>query len=182
MDNEECIFCFENLNDDDVKICESFYENIYIYQDDIVNSFNKTLTLNCKHNFHMICFIKYITVKYKNSNTINCPLCRHFINHSELKSICMTNLKILGQVKQDIRTKIIKYKKKISFNKIKLYSRKIFNFVNLPCDVFQYQKTLENYEELTFLYEKIKYLIREICFTYENLQDHEYKEYTLNYS
>lgn len=174
MDNEECIFCFENLNVD-VKICESFYESIYVYQDDIVNSFNKTLTLNCKHSFHMICFIKYITVKY---NTINCPLCRHFINHSELKSICMTNLKMLEQVKQDIRTKIIKYKTKISFNKIKLYSRKILNYVNSPRDVFEYQKTLENYEELTFLYEKIKYLIREICFIYE----HTNTKNRLNYS
>ena len=96
MDNEkECIFCFENLHDD-LKICESFYENIYVYQDDIINSFNKTLTLNCKHTFHMSCFIKYITIKYKNvkykNDTINCPFCRHFINNNELKHICIINI------------------------------------------------------------------------------------------
>jgi len=168
MGNEkECIFCFENLNDD-LKICESFYENIYVYQEDIVNSFNKTLTLNCKHTFHTNCFIKYITVKYKNNkynDTINCPFCRYFINNSELKNICIINIKRLEKIKQDIHIKIIKYKTKISFNKIKLY----ICFVNLPRDVFQYQKTLENYEELTFLYEKIKYLIRETYYIYEKI-------------
>jgi len=177
MDNEkECIFCFENLHDD-LKICESFYENIYVYQDDIINSFNKTLTLNCKHTFHMSCFIKYITIKYKNikyknkkyNETINCPFCRHFINNNELKHICIINIKRLEKIKQDMYTKIIKYKTKISFDKIKLYSRKLLNFANLPHDVFQYHKSLDNYEELTFLYEKIKYLTRETYFIYEKI-------------
>ena len=66
-------------------------------------------------------------------------------------------------------TKIIKYKTKISFDKIKLYSRKLLHFANLPRDVFQYHKSLDNYEELTFLYEKIKYLTRETYFIYEKI-------------
>ena len=75
----------------------------------------------------------------------------------------------LEKIKQDMYTKIIKYKTKISFDKIKLYSRKLLNFANLPHDVFQYHKSLDNYEELTFLYEKIKYLTRETYFIYEKI-------------
>ncbi len=152
-DQKECIFCFEILQDYDAT-------NIDVYK-------NETLNLSCKHTFHMRCFIKYITIKYKNkkfNDTINCPLCRHSVNNSELKNICIINIKRLSQIKQDILKKIIKHKTKMSFDKIKLYSRKLLHLVNLQRDV--YNKSLEDYEELIFLYGKIKYLIRETYFVY----------------
>lgn len=178
MDNQkECIFCFDTLHDD-LKICESFYEDICVYQDDIVNSFNKTLTLNCKHTFHMSCFIKYITIKYKKYNeynnekneTINCPFCRHFINNNELKNVCIINIKRLEKIKRDMYTRIIKYKTKMAFDKTKIVFDKIklclccLGFDNVPRET---QEKIDNYEELIFLYEKIKYLLRETYFVYD---------------
>ena len=177
-EQEECIFCFEvfspknkrnsSFDKDDIISCENYINTIL----------NSTLTLNCKHTFHIGCFIKYIRSKYTswkkggNDDTnifhVSCPFCRTLVKNDELLEI-LDHLTPIKQITGYISNTLGKLKFRMGFLKLSFYSRKLLNLQVTIQDTFKYHKMTDNYENWEFLDTKINVITKGTDSLYKSL-------------
>lgn len=177
-EQDECIFCFEifspkknytNFDKNDILSCETYIKNIL----------NDTLTLKCKHDFHIGCFIKYIVTKYtswKKKQTLDyidifhvpCPFCRTLLKNEELLSI-LDYLTHLKTILDNISNILLKLKFRMRLIKLSVYSRKLLSMNINTQYAYDYLKITETYENWEFLHTKIKFIIKDTDLLYETL-------------
>lgn len=163
MDNNECIFCFESFSpkDDDTLHFHKRINKIY----------NKKLALSCNHEYHLGCTITYINtlygswkkkreIDYLSKFFITCPYCRSIIDEHEIMSI-IYQFNAIKRMKDELYKKLSRLRSKILWLKIKLHSKKFLNLKNLPSEVFEYHRIVDEYEDLGFLKTKINYLTKD---------------------
>jgi hypothetical protein len=159
-DQTECIFCFEKFSQENLLL------NNIDFNEYIIHFLNKILELDCGHIFHLGCFTKYIKKKIKNkTDQIECPFCRKEIDSVQLIKI-LHGLNKISYIKYEIQSKLIKLNVQIGLQKFYLYSKNILNLSNNLRQSFEYHKMVEYYEELSFTYKKIEYILKDVNKTY----------------
>jgi hypothetical protein len=159
-DQTECVFCFEKFSQ----------ENLLLNDKYILHFLNQILELDCGHIFHLGCFSKYIKIKMeiKKMNQVECPFCRKEISNVQLIKI-LNDLNNITYIKTELWSKLIKLNIQISLQKFYLYSKGLFNLRNKLDENSEYDKIIEYYDELLFLYNKINYISKDIKTTCNNL-------------
>lgn len=162
-EQDECIICFDSFSLDNNETC--------YYKKNVKKILNTRLVLSCGHYYHLGCIITYIKTLYsswKRKTTIdscssffmNCPFCRCEIEESEIISI-IDKFNYIKTTKLRLNQKLSKLKMEIFWLRIKLYSKKMMNFTNLPKEVFYYHQKLDEYDDFEFLNTKINYLTKD---------------------
>lgn len=180
---EECIFCFEKLSLNNIQLYDSYKilrsNNIDInifseYKDDdfknLISSYENyflemkscTLNLDCGHNYHYGCFLKYIKCRY--NTTLLCPLCRSDVKRDKLECIIKTLYPIklsrdyITRISKKIYNKIlfektILYLNKFTFRKKFSYKRflKYNDLIQSYQDILHLSKRLDAYTRLLYL-------------------------------
>lgn len=158
----ECAFCFEKFSQENLLL------NNIDFNEYIIHFLNQILELDCGHIFHLGCFTKYIKIKIKNKiNQIECPFCRKEIDNVQLIKI-LHSLNNITYIKTKIQSKLIKLNVQIGLKKFYLYFKGLFNLSDNLGEVFEY---LEYYEELTFSYKKIEYILKDVKKTCSDLHN-----------
>jgi hypothetical protein len=164
-DQTECAFCFEKFSQENLLL------NNIDFNEYIIHFLNQILELDCGHIFHLGCFSKYIKIKInKKTHEIECPFCRKEINNVQLIKI-LNDLKNISYIKYDLKSKLIKLNIQIGLQKFYLYSKGLLNLSNSLGDIFEYNKMIENYEELKFSYKKIEYILKDVKKTCADLHN-----------
>jgi hypothetical protein len=155
-DQTECVFCFEKFQQENLLLNKVDFNKYIVY------FLNKVLELDCGHIFHLGCFSKYIKIKMKKMDQIECPFCRKKISNVKLIKL-LQDLNNITYIKNKIWSKLIKLNIKISLQKCHLYYKGFFNLSNNLDEIIEY------YEELSFSYTKINYMSKNIKTICDNL-------------
>lgn len=156
--NQNCIFCFEDVNN--VNLDE---ENIDV--NDVNNDVNNDVKLNinmskiileCNHNYHFMCFFRYIISKLKINEQflflkykkLKCPLCQSNLEYYELDIILRTYVFLLKDDIKIIKNDINKNLLKIRYKKFVFYIKNMLNRNIFLQDVYNYYKRKENIKKL----------------------------------
>lgn len=136
------------------------------YQHKLLFILNKTLVINCYHEFHYGCFLKYTRIKCYNRKRdleffIDCPLCRYRLNLEEMRGIIIKNNNLFDNIRKEIFVDIKTLQRKIFFYKTKLYCKKFLSIKNDIREVFLYHQLIDSLEEFEFLDNKIKYILKQ---------------------
>ena len=136
------------------------------YQNRVICILNETLIMNCYHEFHYGCFLKYIKVKYYNKERdrdidffIECPLCRYRLDLNQIKDIVVRRSNLFNNIKKNIFIDIKRLQREIFLYKMKLYCKKTLYIKNNVNEIFIYNQMIDMLEESEFLYNKIKYVL-----------------------
>jgi hypothetical protein len=170
--NKDCIFCLEDVNNEYVN--NEYVNNEYVNNEYVNNEYVKLnintskIILECNHNYHFMCFFRYIISKLKiNDESIflkykrfKCPLCQSNLECSTLYIFLRTYIFLLNDdiktIKNDLNKKSlkIKYKKFVFFIKNilnrKIYLQELHNFYKSKENI---KRLIKNQEEiLTMIY------------------------------
>lgn len=165
--NKECIFCFENVN------CENTDENTDVSNENkdvnnenkavnngnkAVNNGNKSdvklnmnitkIVLECGHNYHFICFFRYIISKLQQHDIFlilkckkfECPLCRCKFDYLILDSILRYYVFLLKRDLHVIKKNISKTILSKRYKKFLLFIKNIINkdvYLQEICDYYK---------------------------------------------
>jgi hypothetical protein len=177
--NKECIFCFEDVNNEYVNN-ESESESVNnesesesVNNKDVNNESVKLnintskIILECNHNYHFMCFFRYIISKLKiNDESIflkykrfKCPLCQSSLECSTLDNLLRTHAFLLNEdiktIKNDINKKVLK----IKYKKFVFFIKNILNKEIYLQELYNYYKYKENVKKLIKKQEEILTMI-----------------------
>lgn len=153
-DQNDCIFCFDEILDDEIiqinkPLLNSTLNNYDIrnFYTEITNFIHQSVTLTCNHTFHIGCFTKYI--RYNNTIThVTCPICRSSMQTIDIIKIVHIFKNYFKETLKYIKICLTRVSIRKNIERFKLnFSRK---------NIREYDDVLEYHNELYFLYEKIK--------------------------
>lgn len=170
--NKECIFCFENVNCENVN-SENVNNNINKgvinrNKSDIKLNMNITkIVLECGHNYHFVCFFKYIISKLQQHDIFlilkckkfECPLCRCKFDYLILDSILRYYVFLLRRDLHVIKKNISKTILSKRYKKFLLFIKNIINkdiYLQEICDYYKSK------DKIKHLMEKEKEILTQI--------------------
>jgi|694.fasta_scaffold38793_5 hypothetical protein len=147
MTLDYCIFCFENFNTDIGTLLDinnnSFSHIIYLVK-------NKNFVINCNHNYHLACLVKYHSYKCNDICNFNCnlpcPLCTIPIKKSVLQE-AFVEFNKLHSILAILKIKLEKLYREIKIYKFVLCCKKIFVTLNFN-EIYKFNKLNILYDEL----------------------------------
>lgn len=176
----DCVFCFDPINVDQTIFSIDDLESC---NRTIVNYLNSAITLDCNHCYHVGCFANFIKTKYQSEKKrmeteleyvdftnfcINCPYCRHTVDSYIVVSI-IQHLNRIKRIKENVKDHIKQTQSKMFYSKLKMYSKKIFQFRVTPDEFYKYYKMVELCDEWKLLDAKITCLTRETDSLYRRI-------------
>lgn len=181
--NKECIFCFEDINFKDTNNEDINNEDINNVNKDVnknvnedVNKDDITLKLNineskiileCGHNYHFLCFFRYIISKLQQHDTFlilkyekfKCPLCRCNFEYLALNSVFRYYIFLL---KRDLHIIKKNINKKILSKRYKKFLLIIKNIVNKDVYLQEIYDYYQSKDKIKHLMEKKKEILTQI--------------------
>lgn len=159
MSLDYCIFCFENYNKEENTFKKIYKQILYInhnsffefIKDNIDIVKNKNFIINCNHNYHLGCFIKYHKYKCDFNDCIgdcilNCPLCTIPIKSSDLQK-AFSEINKLYSILDILTIKLKKLYIEIKIKKFILCFKKKFGKIKLN-EIFKFNKLNILYDDL----------------------------------
>jgi len=143
--NKECIFCFEDINTTNTNETTN---NLKLNTSKII--------LKCNHNYHSVCFFRYIISKLINVDDyvflkykkFKCPLCQSKIKYWTLYKIIYNYIKLL---KNDVKSrKRCINKKSLNKNckKVEIFIKNILNKEIFLHEIYEYYKSKKEINKL----------------------------------
>jgi len=159
-DDDICIFCIEPFDATEIDIEPE-------YVDYLSEIYTSTVTLKCKHTFHINCFIKYICHNYKttllnklvNGEIINCPTCRNPITRMFFFKILKEYIKVLKASNKKLSNRIKNYNKTITITKIQHRFKNVLNKPIYLEDLRNLYTLQKQSKDLVCIKENIRYRI-----------------------
>lgn len=160
--NKDCIFCLEDVNNEYVNneyVNNEDTNNEYVNNDvnDVKLNINMSkIILECNHNYHFMCFFRYIISKLKINEQflflkykkLKCPLCQSNLEYCELDIILRTYVFLLKDDIKIIKNDINKNLLKIRYKRFVFYIKNMLNRNIFLQELYNYYKRKENIKKL----------------------------------
>lgn len=175
--NRECIFCFEDINNVNKDVNNEDINNINKDANNNLNEdVNITLKLNvneskivleCGHNYHFVCFFRYIISKLQQHDIFlilkckkfKCPLCRCKFDYLTLDSILRYYVFLLRRDLYVIKKNISKTILSKRYKKMLLFIKNIINKDVYLQEIYDYYKSKD---KVKLLMKKEKEILTQI--------------------
>ena len=159
--NKDCIFCLEDVNNE-------YVNNEYVNNKHVKLNINTSkIILECNHNYHFMCFFRYIISKLKiNDESIflkykrfKCPLCQSNLECSTLDIFLRTYIFLLNDDIKTIKNDLNKKSLKIKYKKFVFFIKNILNREIYLQELHNFYKSKENIKRLIKNQEEILTMI-----------------------